>query len=147
MGEIIKQSGKTRRVQFLTRGKLGEQKVESFEIDSNRLPPTEYFSDFAERFVFPTPSVQGFLAHTALLTGVGSLAGNVALSSSVGLLATSVLAFPFILIGGFLLCYRGDLKPALAFYLTPLFVGLVLGVAAPEVSQRVEGDLPSVISQ
>jgi hypothetical protein len=136
---------KTRKVQVLTRDKLGGENVDSFEIDTNRVLPSQYFTDFAERLVFPTPSTQGFISRTLMLFGVGSLLGNVALSGGVGFLIVGVSSVPFFILNRFISQYRSDLRPAMRFFLVPLIVGLVYGAGIPSTNYQILPKIDRVI--
>lgn len=130
-------SDKTKKIQFLAPDKLGGLQVDSFEIETNRLLPSQYFADFAERLVFPTPSTYGFVSRTLTLFGVGALAGNLALSSGLGFLVVSVSSVPFFILNRFVSQYRSDLRPAMRFFLVPLLVGLIYGAVIPSTNYQI----------
>lgn len=132
--------GKTKKIQFLTRSSLGGNKIESLDIDSNRLLPSDYFSEFGERLVFPTPSVRGFTSHSFFMLGTGAFLSNLALMGSVGLFAVSLVTLPFGIFTALLLIYRKDLSPVLILFLVPLLVGIGLGLY-PNITKEVRNEV------
>lgn len=138
-------SNNPKKYQILTQDKLGGMDVDEFEADSNRILPSAYFPDFADRFVLPVPSSYGAIGKTVFLVGLGSLVSNVGLTSTIGFFAMSVAGIPFALILSLAWHSKETLRRPILLMLVPFLFGFSCGLfpstlhqIIPEIEEKIE---------